>query len=155
MDGVVLASIIGAAAAVSAPLVTLGIQALVRRRHRCPISKERKEALRGPWVGTVSYAPPSTLESHDLTLSVTPHSRTITGLATYRVNDVFTSLDTKGWFINDDLLRVEYENRSPAIRHFGVLLMRLNANADRLDGKFVSYGRVTEQIGTGTITLAK
>ena len=155
MDGVVLASIIGAAATVSAPLVTLGVQALMRRRRRSPISKERREALGGPWVGTVSYDSPSTLESHDLTLSIIPHSRTITGHATYRADDALTSLDAKGWFVNDDLMRVEYENQSPAIRHFGVLLVRLNATADRLDGRFVSYGRVSEQIGTGTVTLAK
>jgi hypothetical protein len=157
MDTTLLAGLIGGTCTIAAPFITLTVKGWVERRHRISLSAARQEAIRGTWNGTISYdsANGGTLSDHAVFLENTLGKKSLTARATYKSNGSTTTVRANGWFVNERFIRVDYENVAQHVVHFGTLLLELSPDARGLEGRFVSYGRISGRILTGHIVCHK
>jgi len=155
MDATLLASLIGGTCTIVAPIITLVVKGTLERLRHVAIPLSRQRSLRGTWTGTVSYDSPSELTRHSVRTEFSATKRIVRGRATYRSDGGDASLCFKGSFISDRFMQGEYTNEAEQVINFGTILFELSADARSLKGKFVGYGRVTEDIVTGNINLEK
>ena len=78
-------------------------------------------------------------------------------LATHRSGprDVIITFDLSGGFQHSDLIKLEYRSADPGIVQFGSMMLELNPEGTRLDGRFVGYGSISESIISGIVALTK
>jgi hypothetical protein len=60
-----------------------------------------------------------------------------------------------GQFVDQNHLRLDYQNKDVRIVQFGMWLLRLSANATHLCGGFIGFSKVEEKIIIGDINLGK
>ncbi len=116
---------------------------------------DRQKAVGGTWSGEVKYDSYSPAKRHAISFQVDASGPGLMGKASYSWEGSDTKLHAIGRFITDSFIRVDYSNKAPGMIHFGVIILRLNATASELVGRFVAFGRFTESVQTGSIDLRK
>ena len=128
----------------------------IGRTKKLPISKSRQQALQGIWTGRVAYDSNSAeLQDHDATLDIKTKKNTLNASLSYTSCGSSTKILAKGILLLDSLIQIQYHNADPAINHFGTVLLNLSADTKKLQGRFVTYGRKTGTISTGSVEFHK
>jgi hypothetical protein len=52
-------------------------------------------------------------------------------------------------------LRLDYVSRDPGVIEFGTLLLKLPSTGDKLKGKYVSFGPITEELVNGEYAFSQ
>jgi hypothetical protein len=65
------------------------------------------------------------------------------------------SYSLSGNMVASNYLRLDYVSRDPAVIEFGTLLLRLPSTGGKLEGKYVSFGPITERLVSGEYTFAQ
>jgi hypothetical protein len=65
------------------------------------------------------------------------------------------SYTLSGNMVASNYLRLDYVSRDPAVLEFGTLLLRLPSTGGKLEGKYVSYGPITERLVSGEYTFSQ
>lgn len=69
--------------------------------------------------------------------------------------EVTVNLALSGRLPHSDFLKLEYQSVDPGVNQFGSMMLELNAEGTRLNGRFVGYGSISEAIISGTVALKK
>lgn len=121
------------------------------------VSDARKEIVGKLWVGNHKYQTGVLADkkgkSIPMEMSLNHKRKKITGTARYEIDGKKTELVLSGGFYSDALLRLEYTNSQKYQLHFGFFLLKLNAEANKLEGAIVGYGRNPDRIFTAIIEL--
>lgn len=161
MDPEVVAALIAGAAVIIAATINTFSRAPFALGSLQRIPPERKDALRGSWIGVFRQEAPKEVFGDGLDVEVTfsfePRWKTIRGRAEYKspIRNEYDRVVVKGAFYNDRFLRLEYENELKHVVHFGLFLLELSGGARRLEGRFLGIGRDTQVPVRGTVTLRK
>lgn len=65
------------------------------------------------------------------------------------------SYSLSGNMVASNYLRLDYVSRDPAVIEFGTLLLRLPSTGGKLEGKYVSFGPITERLVNGEYTFSQ
>lgn len=157
MDSTLLAGIIGGTCTIISPLVVEFLKRLNEKSPLLHVNKARRDSLRGRWIGLVSYEDGQkyNLNDHRIVFEVQPGRKIFKAQGTYTTEGGITSIKLKGGFYHDRFLKLEFENKASHIMHFGYVLFELSADSRTLQGKFTSYGRVSENIISGSTVMEK
>jgi len=155
-----------AAALVTGPLSVLLSFCLAHlfskdRLQRSKITKARGLALTGKWRGTLTQEASSKdgpMEG-ELEFDLRCGRRTVRGSGvlwrSFDGHERAISFGLKGGFLFERFLRMEYGNDKGHVVQFGSVVTELVSEGDRLRGRFVGYGSMSEDIVSGTISLTK
>lgn len=65
------------------------------------------------------------------------------------------SYNLTGNMVASNYLRLDYVSNDPAVIEFGTLLLRLPSTGGKLEGKYVSFGPITERLVNGEYTFSQ
>ena len=65
------------------------------------------------------------------------------------------SYSLSGNMVASNYLRLDYVSRDPAVIEFGTLLLRLPSAGGELEGKYISFGPLTERLVSGTYRFSQ
>ncbi len=65
------------------------------------------------------------------------------------------SYSLSGNMVASNYLRLDYVSRDPAVIEFGTLLLRLPSTGGELEGKYISFGPLTERLVSGTYRFSQ
>ena len=65
------------------------------------------------------------------------------------------SYNLSGNMVANNFLRLDYVSRDPAVIEFGTLLLRLLPTGGKLEGKYVSFGPLTERLVSGEYVFSQ
>lgn len=144
-------------ATIIAPILGGYVKALWDNRKYKTLASTRKEAVSKVWIGEHKYQTgvlePRKEKPIQITLSLKNKGKRVTGTAHYQKNHTETKLFLSGGFFSDSLLRLKYTNSQKHQLHFGYFLLELNAEANKLEGAIIGYGRSPDRVFTATIEL--
>lgn len=123
------------------------------------IAGERKQALRGEWIGTAAQrdAP----YTHNVTATINASTHIVTGESKLTITNVMPHqllgrLTFRGGFAHDRFLKLEYQfEDKPGLVQFGALILELSPDAQHLDGRFIGYGATSQHLVWGEVHLQK
>lgn len=143
-----------ALATILAPLVTLAVKRVWDNKNITSISSARKKAISRTWNGFLWYdANNKKSKPVPITLYLESKGKIVSGRACYDSSNGETELLLRGRFYSDSLLKLDFRNSYEHKLHFGVMILELNANSDRMEGANVAYGRSPDGIFTAVIKL--
>jgi hypothetical protein len=65
------------------------------------------------------------------------------------------SYNLSGNMVANNYLRLDYVSRDPAVIEFGSLLLRLPSTGGKLEGKYISFGPLTERLVSGEYVFSQ
>lgn len=65
------------------------------------------------------------------------------------------SYNLSGNMVANNYLRLDYVSRDPAVIEFGTLLLRLPSSGGKLEGKYISFGPITERLVSGEYVFSQ
>ncbi|TAN42586.1 MAG: hypothetical protein EPN22_12530 [Nitrospirae bacterium] len=121
------------------------------------IPKPRRDALKGRWEGTAAQhagpeGPPS---EYRVVIQFSIFWKFVRGVAFYELDNQKTHLKLFGGFYDNHILRLNYRNERAAVIQYGLVLLDFSSDTNQLNGSFLGYGHVHEQIVTGEISLER
>lgn len=160
MDFTILLGIISSVVAVVGILVS-GYLIYLDSRDLKPISKGRKRAINGRWMGHLERIeairdlyPEGTLE-----MTLQAKRKRVRGKVILRISAGEMSredhLIVKGGFKMDRFLELNFHNANDEIVQFGNLIVELSGMGDRMEGHLHGYGPVSKRVMGSKIILTK
>jgi hypothetical protein len=120
----------------------------------------RESAINGVWTGKGEdffvekvgnkEAP---LAGFELTLNLKMKRRRIAGRG--ELNDQRSLLTVDGGFQGEDYFQLKYRNEDPQIRQIGVIVFRLSALGDSLEGFYAGYSPTRGIFVVGSVSLKR
>jgi hypothetical protein len=122
-----------------------------------PLPAKRRRQIQGQWRGTTrqSAGPDGTPIEVDLVTEITVSWRTVRTKTRMKGGGVELMSESKGGFVTDEYLKVDYKSIDSAKLNFGTTLLRLSADGARLTGQTLGYGFKSERIVHGEVELVK
>ena len=160
MDPKIVAAIISGAFAVVAPILTLILKQYFDNRSKLPIPSGRREAITGRWQGMAHQEQgPQGPFDFPLTVELTAGRKILSGVLTIRYEidgrQEQAQFNVSGGFFHGSFLQLNYTPRDRATIQFGSVTALLDAAGKRLEGRFSGYGKITQTVVSGTVTLQK
>jgi len=152
-----MAAIIGGGVALIAPITTYIATRLYDQRSLQKLDGSRR-ALLGKWRGELIQEYEGKPVAVVIDLEFTAANKKIEGVAEvddFRAGRPRDKLKLEGGFRVDRYIKLDYENRDPAVFQFGTFVAKLQPDGKTLKGHFVGYGYVTDRILHGEATLLK
>ena len=153
MDATVFSAIIVGGAGVISTLIPI----VVENKRFAAVSAMRRKQVAGAWRGVTKQAEGPAGEPIEVQLYVEFKISWRRIRAEARVVGGGTELhiQSRGGFINDEYMVLNYRSRDPAIVNFGTGLLRLHANGKRMSGLVVGYGSEREGMIHGQVEYEK
>ena len=157
MDSTLLAGLIGGACTMGAPIVTLLIKKQLDQQDLPRVSAERRSAIAGTWTGTVHQDSEENRPeaSFRITMQLTIKGKLIIGRGDFDNENRHISVTCRGGFLEASYIKIDYRDKNPEVVRYGTAVGNLSAEANRLTGKFLGYGTITEGLVTGHFELHK
>jgi hypothetical protein len=162
MDPTVTASIIGGVCTVTAPVLTYVITRYIDDRDKLIILRDRRDALKAKWIGTIHQEHGSDGDPLDypITATFSAKRKQIDGTAVIRVPEednktIEIDLTFNGGFLHGRFLQLDYISKDKSIVQFGSVVLELDARGKRLNGRFTGYGARVEKIISGSIDMQR
>jgi hypothetical protein len=122
-------------------------------------AQEHMEAINGTWKGVV-------IERGKLKYPMKANLRLVVlddgipkieGRADYDIEDhKDLSVKFDGRFLDGfERLQLDYRNEDPKILNYGVVLLRLSTDGNRLEGEFMEFNHLDVDMISGTISIEK
>lgn len=125
-----------------------------------PISVQRRDAVRGLWVGTIQQNYLGEQKSYPGELDLEVKGKNLTGTLripppppcdmTQRI-----SFTVKGGFLFERFARIEYNSTSKGSVYFGSMIVELNPEGTKFNGYWVAFGAFSKEVICGSINLDK
>jgi hypothetical protein len=161
MDARITVAVIGGVFGIVTPIITYFVTQAYNESGFIRLSKGRRKALDGKWVGTLhqEVGPDGRPLDADYTLRLSTSRKAVKGEG----NSHFQLGDKKyeskfhvvGGFLHDRFLRFTYDNVDETTLQFGAMMLELDPNGRSLTGRFVAYGFLSKRLIYGTIELTK
>lgn len=152
----ILTELIKALFAVVGSILTLIAKKFYDERGFVSLS-DRKKALAGTWNGDRLQEGESI--PTPITFELQIHRKKITGTAVIYIpiegRQVSISLLIEGGLKAEQFFTLEYKNPSKRVIQFGYIILRLNSMGNKMEGKYLGYGSINEQIVMGQLKLEK
>jgi hypothetical protein len=125
----------------------------IDRYFKIDSGKERKEKIEGNWSGFFLGSNEFNKDKRVMDLTLKWNHTEITGEAFLEVFGVSQKLNLKGVFRNDRFLILGYDNLQ--VVQFGTMILELKSTNDKLMGKLVGFGYISESIISGELSFQK
>ena len=157
MDNILNSSVLKIIVVLALPCLGYIASKMVEFRGLRKIPKARQEALKGTWKGKVDQTDGVAGYPHnyEVTFEIKTFWKFIYGHAKYELNGTKTTLDFVGGFYNEHYLMMKYRNKHRKIIQYGLGMFKFGARANDLDGRFLGYGHLSEDLVSGYLTLKK
>lgn len=174
MDPNITAAIVSGVFAITASIVTLLLKEYIEDIDKLPISKVVEElpisrvghdVLNGIWGGTAcQYQVPNCMSlplNFPVLLEFSAGRKRISGVLTIGVElslpyDSYNAeFDCTGGFYYGSFLQLNYMARDKSTMQFGSVILKLSGCGNILEGRFAGYGKITEDIVSGTVRLKR
>lgn len=167
MEAAVTAALItgtfGFATGIATSVGTPFIKDRIEGARRIGISDWLQRRMTGRWEGLAHQDPgPGGKQIHDeairVSLNLTAGKRVIKGSLRIetRIEGVerVSDYDVRGGFFRDWFVLMNYIPQDDSTQ-FGSILLRVNEQADVLEGKYVGYGKFTQSVVSGSTKVEK
>lgn len=157
MNPTIVAAIISGLFALVSSILTLTLKKYFDQRPINTIPAGRRQAITGTWKGKIyqEKGPKGEPIEYPGELKLKAGRKIVSG--EFNIESGLTSKEDKisfnasGGFLYDNFLQLNYFSKDKSKIHFGTVILKLNADATKLDGKFCGYGRITEDIISGIV----
>jgi hypothetical protein len=154
MEAPVIAAVITATTNILNTLITIFVKKNLDNKPLVSVPQRRRESVKGDWIGTVTPDPSLNQSPFDISIEFNTVSIQLEGKISYvSTTDHRVNLQFKGSFYDRDYLRLEYKNADQAAIQFGVLILKLSADATQIHGNYVGYGVEKQDIVLGQVVL--
>jgi uncharacterized protein YxeA len=125
------------------------------------VSKERRSALNGLWVGSFyqEILPNKKLVEFKVKINFSGKGKIVDGKgsSSFKWKGVKedVSFVAKGGFKKNRFLLLEYSNNNKSITQFGNVIFEMMPNGKELNGRFQGYGFISKDIVNGSVVLHK
>lgn len=165
MNMEISSALIAASGALVSAVATVFVRHRLENRRLQPVAS-RRAAIAGRWTGEIAdpkYPDGGIVSTAVVTFNpgsrrVTGSARVISSLAAHHRGGPRESTiqsELTGGFRHGDFLMLEYRSKDASVLQFGAMILLLNGEGNRLDGMWIGYGRISEAIVSGTMTLVK
>ena len=124
-----------------------------------PISKSRRKALESAkWIGEGVDLGKVNKEIFEYSFNgiFKTSKRKIKGTADIIRSDKTTyQIEYYGGMISDSFIRLNYHNKDKSVLRYGVMFLKLSSTGDEINGKFLGYGTLQENIVEGEVHLKR
>ena len=126
-----------------------------------PVGKSRSATLTGKWTGKAhqEIGPGGRPIDFDIIVYLRAENDLIQGEAFLNHaiggNEYNWRFDVCGGFLHGQFFQMEYNNSDPAYIQFGSMVFKLSSTGRSLEGKYVGYGSITNDIVYGKMDLVK
>lgn len=161
METPIVVAIIASATALVAPVVTFIVTRAYEGKFLQPLSASRIAAVQGKWVGEALQTGANSSASIPASVIANIHvkNKKLLGKVSFRIKheniENEGEFDISGGFLYERFLRLEYNPQGNSGIRFGSIVMELTENDERLAGRYVGYGAYSNEIVTGSLSLAK
>jgi hypothetical protein len=154
MDPTVKAAVITGVVAIVSPILTYAVTRIYDRRELGKIVGRRK-ALIGTWRGNIVQDNSSELGALNIDMTFTSSGKIVEGNCEliYPVGNQLIKLRFIGGFYHERFVKFDYTNPDEAVVQFGSAVMILDSTGKLLEGRYVGYGSLTNQIVSGTVVM--
>jgi hypothetical protein len=146
-------AIIGVAGTIIVPFVVLFLDKQKQNSIYVQLDSNRMKKIEGNWSGTFLGHDTLNTGERRMNLSLKVKRKEITGEAFLKVFDVSHQLNLKGGFRNDRFLILGYDNSQ--VVQFGTMILELKSSNDKLVGKLVGFGHLSETTLFGELLFQK
>lgn len=121
------------------------------------ITQPSKNFITGTWIGEISQE--ETIEDYpdkyyaEVQLNV--WFRRIYGVIKYTLPNETFSLDVSGGFHSDNLITLNYKHQKQSTAHIGTAILKPNFDNSLLEGRFLGFGSISDNLVTGKVRLKK
>jgi hypothetical protein len=146
-------AILGVVGTFTVPFVVLFFDKQKQNSIYVKLDSTRREKIEGNWSGKFLGHDILNKEERRLDLNLKVKRREITGEAFIKVSEVLHTLNLKGGFRNDRFLILGYDNSQ--VVQFGTMVLELKSTNDKLIGKLVGFGHLSETTISGEVLFQK
>ena len=154
METPIIVAIISGSVAIASPLITYVVTRMIDRRKLKDITGRRKAVI-GSWQGNLVQEMSGTVFTIELEMTFVAGKKTIEGRSEFYnpITNQITRLRFTGGFYHEQFVKLDYTNTDELVVQFGCSILKLSADGRSLEGSYVGYGSVTNQIVVGKVTL--
>lgn len=138
------------------PTITIIIKRLFDEKFYPKADKERINHLEGKWFGQFKqFVGKDVYRDLEVISDLSIKGKKVSGKAVYIfVDGKYTELKLYNGSFNGHILKIEYEGNL-GVFHRGSMILEMNPNGDKLNGRFIGYSPNFKQIIGGDISMGK
>lgn len=156
MDPVILAALIGSISTILSPILIIFIKTWIDERPLQAIPIKRIKAAEGTWKGVAQFNEKENTREVKLECTVKTVRRKCLGQL--RMEDStgpISQFRVEGIPLDYRYFKVDYKDEDQRILRHGSMILRLSSDANQLNGRFIGYSIIIEDLIFGTITLKR